>query len=465
MSEPTVLCWLRRDLRLSDHAALHVACATGARVAVCFVFDTTILDALQDRDDARVTFIHDSLTALDGDLRTRGSRLVVLHGDPITEIPKIAQRLGATEVYASEDYEPAAIERDRRVAEQVTLHLFKDQVIRAKWEILSGSGEPFKVFTPYSKAWLNHVTPGDFEAQAADLTALMGLDDLPADAQLQPLESYGFATSATRLAAGERDAREQLASFAAKMDRYGEERDFVDSRGVSRMSVHLRFGTISVRECFRLAQSSSSEGARKWLMELIWREFYMMILSQFPHVVSHPFKQELEQMDWPGLKEHYEAWEKGQTGYPIVDAAMRCLNATGWMHNRARMIVAMFLTKDLLVDYRLGEAHFARKLLDFDLAQNNGGWQWSASTGVDAQPYFRVFNPYLQSRKFDPTGDFIREWCPEMAGFSNDRIHAPHEADMFEMAEAGCRIGSDYPNPIVDHAVQRDRAIALFKLS
>lgn len=452
----TVLCWIRRDLRLHDHRALYEACQSGSKVIVVFVFDTTILSALPDRDDKRVSFIHAALTRLDAELREHGSQLVVLHGDPIQEIPRFAAQVGASTVYAAHDYEPEAITRDREVGAKVALRTFKDQVVFERDEVLSGAGAPFRVFTPYSKAWLALASDEHLRKYDPNLSELATQGDWPT---LQPLETYGLESADP----GVLDAQTQLAEFLGRIDEYGEQRDFNDREGVSRMSVHLRFGTISVRECFRAAWGNPSQGARKWISELIWREFYQMILSQFPHVVHSAFQAQYASLSWPGTHEHYLAWEEGRTGYPIVDAAMRCLNATGWMHNRARMIVAMFLTKDLLCDYRWGEAHFARKLLDFDLAQNNGGWQWSASTGVDAQPYFRVFNPYLQSRKFDPEGRFIRQWCPELAGFDDNHIHAPHEATMFEQAEAECQIGADYPAPIVDHSVQRDLAIALFK--
>jgi deoxyribodipyrimidine photo-lyase len=226
--------------------------------------------------------------------------------------------------------------------------------------------------------------------------------------------------------------------------------------------VHLRFGTISIRECVRAARAGSSPGAATWLSELIWREFYQMILDRYPFVVSHAFQQQYDAIRWPGTAEHFEAWCEGRTGFPIVDAAMRHFNATGWMHNRLRMVTAMFLTKDLLVDWRRGEEYFASKLLDFDLASNNGGWQWSASTGVDAAPYFRIFNPVLQSRRFDPDGSYIRRWLPELRGFDSTRVHWPAAADLFAQQAARCIVGEDYPLPIVDHAEQKEKAVALF---
>jgi deoxyribodipyrimidine photo-lyase len=255
----------------------------------------------------------------------------------------------------------------------------------------------------------------------------------------------------------------RLRAFLSHIHDYDRRRDFpADPSGTSGLSVHLRFGTISIRALVREAQKRPSKGAATWWSELIWREFYQMILACFPHVVKGSFRPEYDSIRWPGTKAHFERWCAGQTGYPLVDAAMRHFNRTGWMHNRLRMIVAAFLVKDLLVDWRRGEAYFARHLLDFDLAANNGGWQWSASTGCDAQPYFRIFNPVTQSRRFDPEGAFIRTVIPELAGFSARDIHWPAGAPQARQAEAGCRVGKDYPAPIVDHAIQRRLAIELF---
>jgi deoxyribodipyrimidine photo-lyase len=247
------------------------------------------------------------------------------------------------------------------------------------------------------------------------------------------------------------------------MSNYKKARDFPALNGTSILSPHLRFGTISCRAAVRAALAVSGEGGDKWLSELIWREFYSMILLRFPEVVEHTFRPEFDDLEYPGTHEYFEAWVEGRTGYPIVDAAMRCFEATGWMHNRLRMVVASFLTKDLLVNYKWGEAYFARKLLDFELASNNGSWQWAASVGADPQPYFRIFNPILQSKKFDSEGKFIRKWCPELTGFSNERIHFPAEATEMEQKLAGCLIGKDYPKPIVDHSEQRQKAISLLE--
>ncbi|HMS56314.1 MAG TPA: deoxyribodipyrimidine photo-lyase [Fimbriimonadaceae bacterium] len=457
------LCWIRRDLRLDDHAALAFATEHYDRVAVAFVFDTSILGELKDEDDARVTFILDSLTEVREQLRTFGSDLLICHGDPLKEVVSMAKTFEVDAVVAARDYEPYAKKRDREVENAlksvgVGFQTVHDHVIFEGHEVMNGEGLPFRVFTPYKKAWLARFEPSRAEHRKPDYRRLM---PMPAREDVD-VESIGFRRSQPWLVPGESAAQERLADFSATaMSQYGETRDFPAVGGVSCLSAYLRFGNISTRACVRAALASPSAGADKWLSELIWREFYQMILDQFPEVTETTFNPAYRGLNWPGTDERYQAWERGETGYPIVDAAMRCLNETGWMHNRLRMVVASFLTKDLLVDYRRGEAHFARKLLDFDLAQNNGGWQWAASTGVDAQPYFRIFNPILQSRKFDAEGKFIRTWLPEVAGFDNEQIHCPWLASAFDQAAAGCVIGDHYPAPIVDHAVQKDLAVRL----
>lgn len=465
----TALAWIRRDLRVTDHAVLFKATQEADQVAVLFVFDTTILSLLEDRDDRRVTFIRKSLLEVDEKLRERGSQLIVRIGDPTEVVPQVARELGADLVVASRDFEPSAIERDQVVARELKKSGIKfeqpvDHVIQAADEVFNQSGEPFRVFTPYSKAWMARFHPGMAEALVPDLSRLMPAATIKHLNQSWDWVVLGFTENDLWVEPGESGAKAQLADFLPSVSSYGEHRDFPALEATSGLSVHLRFGTISIRECVREAYARLPH-SQKWLSELIWREFYSMILGQFPHVVESTFQPAYAGLEWPGEPEHFEAWANGQTGYPIVDAAMRCINATGWMHNRLRMVVASFLTKDLLLDWRLGEAYFARKLLDFDLASNNGGWQWAASTGVDAQPYFRIFNPILQSKKFDPEGVFIRKWCPELAGFSNDQIHFPAECTRFDQIAAGCEIGVDYPAPIVIHSEQKERAIALLTRS
>lgn len=459
------LCWVRRDLRLSDHAALAAATAEAAEVAIVFVFDRNILDALEDRDDRRVTFIHQAIREMDTKLRARGAAMIVRHGDPMVEIPALAAELEADAVFTARDYEPYAQQRDKGVAERlqergVAFRTVKDSVVKEAGEVLSQAGTPIRVYSPYARAWRKSFEAArDAADHAPDLSRLM--PDPSSHSHPWEMADLGFTESDPWLQAGEDAARRRLDAFESKLADYGENRNFPAMDSTSALSVHFRFGTISIREAVRRALQHDSAGADKWLAELIWRDFYQDILANFPHVVELPFQAQYGKLVYPGHDEHFEAWCAGQTGYPIIDAAMRCLNATGWMHNRLRMVVASFLTKDLLVDYRKGEAYFARKLLDFDLASNNGGWQWAASTGCDPQPYFRIFNPVLQSERYDAEGAFIRQWVPELSELTGPALHAPWNANAFDLAAAGVTLGKDYPHPIVDHAVQKERAVEL----
>lgn len=460
------LCWIRRDLRLNDHRALFEATTQSQQTTVVFVYDTTILDQLSERHDRRVSFIKESLDEVDAGLREHGSGLLTLVGNPVELIPRLAALLGVDAVFCSHDDDPYACSRDAVVKKKlgsVAFHSFKDHVIFEKQEVVNQQGLPFRVYTPYMKAWKANFLPGMASSFEPDFAKLTPVDLLPEEhLGNRSFEEIGFHQTQNWVGSGEKAARKQLERFMSHVHRYAETRDFPAlSDGVSGLSVHLRHGTISVRECVRAALSGSSNGHEKWFNELIWREFYHMILACFPHVVESPFQTQYEGLKWPVSREAFEVWAAGQTGYPIVDAAMRCLNETGWMHNRLRMIVASFLTKDLLCDYRWGEAYFAEKLLDFELSSNNGGWQWAASVGVDAQPYFRIFNPVLQSKKFDAEGKFIREWCPELAGFDNTQIHEPWAVSLMDQLSAGCEIGRNYPAPVVEHHVQKDLAIRL----
>jgi deoxyribodipyrimidine photo-lyase len=462
------LCWIRRDIRWNDHAALTKATEIATDVAVVFVFDTTILDKLADKEDMRVTFIWDSLKELQSRLEHMGSSLVVAHGNPVDEIPRIAREFGATVVVAARDYETAAIERDaevgRRLAAQgAQFETVKDQVIFEKDEIPGPQGGYYKVYTPFQKAFRARMTLADFGERVPkpeSLATKEAIEKSGISTKIPSLSDMGFTRREPWLPAGERAANDRLEAFLQKVDRYGEERDFPALESTSGLSVHLRFGTLSVRSCFRAALPERSPGMTKWFNELVWREFYSVILQAFPHVEQGCFKPECDAVEWNDNPAALQAWKSGSTGYPIVDAAMRCLNETGWMHNRLRMIVASFLTKDLLIDWRNGEAYFAQKLLDFDFSQNNGGWQWAASTGVDSQPYFRIFNPILQSKKFDPEGIFIRRWVPEIAALPSELIHAPWEAAEFDLLASGVELGATYPRPIVDHFVQKEQAIS-----
>ncbi len=465
---PIALVWLRRDLRLDDHAALSHALRSGAEVLPVFVFDIEILDPLP-RADRRVEFIHGSVAALKAAFAVLGSDLRVRHGRADQIIPDLARTLGATAVYCNRDYEPAAIARDARVAERlrghgIEFHSSKDQVILEQDEVLTAAGGCFTVFSPYQRAWQKRcdefqLLPYPVRDHIANLAKITA-EPMPT------LESLGFErTNLARLGVepGAAGAAKLLADFLARIDDYKARRDFPAVKGVSYLSVHLRFGTISIRRLASEARARGSEGAAGWLSELVWREFYHQILWHRPDVVGHAFKRDLDDLPFPNDANWFQAWCDGRTGYPLVDAAMRQLNETGYMHNRLRMVAASFLVKDLLIDWRWGERYFAEKLIDFDLAANNGGWQWAAGTGCDAQPYFRIFNPTSQAAKFDPDGKFVRRYVPELARLSAPAIFAPWEARPLELGQAGVTLGLTYPHPIVDHARQRTLALALFK--
>ncbi|HEY0744238.1 MAG TPA: deoxyribodipyrimidine photo-lyase [Chryseosolibacter sp.] len=426
ISPDVTLFWFRRDLRTTDNAGLYRALTAGKNVLPIFIFDTVILDRLEDKADRRVEFIHESLKFVKASLEEAGSSLLVLHGDP----SKIFSKLNPKAVYTNHDYEPYARERDREVktileAKGASFHSYKDQVIFEKEEVVKDNGEPYTVFTPYSKKWkakLNAFYKRSYptEKYFSNLyqTKPLAFPSLP---------DIGFEP--TNIHFPERTVKTAL------IRDYHLTRDIPGQTGTSRLGVHLRFGTVSIRKLVQIATKKNET----WLNELIWREFYQMILWHFPKV-DQAFKPQYDRIRWRNNVKEFEAWCEGRTGYPIVDAGMRELNATGFMHNRVRMIVASFLTKHLLIDWRWGEAYFAKKLLDFDLASNNGGWQWAASSGCDAAPYFRVFNPALQTQKFDPEFKYIRKWVSE-----------------FESPE--------YPKPIVDHQFARERVLKAYKVA
>lgn len=452
------LVWLRRDLRLADNAGLYHALKTCRQVHCAFLFDTAILAKLP-RQDRRVEFIHDAVLALDERLRAlAGAGLLVLHGAAVEEIPALAARLGVQAVFANHDDEPLAVERDLAVrsalgALGIALHTSKDQVLFEREEVLTQAGKPYSVFTPYSRAWLArlddfYVKPYPVERYADRLAK--GQRPIPTLAEL------GFAPTNLHelpLGRGEAGAQALLDDFLPRLDRYDALRDLPAVKGPSYLGVHLRFGTVSIRQLARLARERSSTGAATWLKELAWRDFYFQVLANFPQVGrGDSFKPEYDRIAWaegPLADEHFAAWCEGRTGYPLVDAAMLQLNRTGYMHNRLRMVTASFLCKDLGIDWRRGERYFAEKLNDYDFAANNGGWQWASSSGCDAQPYFRIFNPVSQSRRFDAEGKFIVRYLPQLAKLPPAAIHAPWEA--------GVRV--DYPPPIVDHAVAREETL------
>ena len=471
------LHWFRRDLRFADNAgfyhALKAAKTQGGAAHGVFVFDPAILQHLP-RQDRRITFIWDSLLQLDAQFKANGGALHVLHGDPLVEIPKLAQSLKVAAVHTNHDDEPQALARDANVAlaldaQGVVFRSYKDHIVFERNEILTGGGTFYSVFTPYKNNWLKTLTP--FYLKPYPTEKYASALAKTAASPWPSLETMGF-DAAFRMAtpAGEQGAAALLQDFSPRMGRYGEARDFPAKKGPSYLSTHLRFGTVSIRACARAAlaaqaDAKDAQGAGVWLSELIWRDFYHQIMHHRPAAMQRSFKAEYDRIEWQGGAlgdERFAAWCDGRTGYPLVDAAQRQLNQTGYMHNRLRMVSACFLIKDLGIDWRRGEAYFALHLNDFDLAANNGGWQWAASSGCDAQPYFRIFNPITQSEKFDAQGQFIRRYVPEMAALSNKDIHAPWLAAPLALQAAGLALGKDYPYPVVDHAQARDATLARY---
>lgn len=482
----STLCWLRRDLRLSDHTPLHHATTEarqrGGRCLCLFVFDTGILEAIPERADRRVSFLHGSVLALRDDLRSRGSDLLVLHGKAQEAVGELVRRLapqGLAAVHASHDHEPRRLARDLEVAAicretGVRFSSWKDIVVFEKDEVLSKGGTPLRVYTPYRNAWIRRLEedePFHLAERIPDLGALVPGDgfDVP---PVPGLADLGFE-SAECPAPGEAGALGRLAVFADRMGAYRDRRDIPSLPGTSHLGIDLRFGTLSprraVREARRQILTNPGGGAKTWLDELVWREFHQMLLHHFPRTERLAFQERYEAVVWddlsadPRAAERFAAWKEGRTGYPLVDAAIRQILSTGWMHNRARMVVASFLTKDLHVHWKMGERFFARHLLDYDLAQNVGGWQWSASTGADGQPWFRIFHPCSQGERFDPEGAYVRTWCPELARLPDRWVHRPWEAPSAVLAEAGVDLGRTWPHPVVDHAAERLEALDRFR--
>ena len=428
MNNSINIFWLRRDLRLHDNAGLYHALKEGKPVIPLFIFDRNILDELEDRADRRVEFIHVSIVQIQNQLGKIGSTLDVRYGFPSEVWKQLLQEYKIEKVFTNHDYEPYAQVRDEEVRKllaksNIEFRTFKDQVIFEKNEVLKDDGKPYSIFTPYSRKWKARLKENIISNYPTE-KYFSSFYNQPAK-ENPTLESMNFKPT------GQSFPPNVWSPEIIKA--YKEQRDYPALAGTSRLSVHLRFGTISIRELAREAGKLNET----FLNELIWRDFYQMILWHFPQVVSNSFKPEYDKIQWRNNEKEFDAWCKGLTGYPIVDAGMRELNATGFMHNRVRMIVASFLTKHLLIDWRWGEAWFAKKLLDYDLAANNGGWQWAAGCGCDAAPYFRIFNPYVQTQKFDPDFKYIRKWVPEFEELT-------------------------YPRPIVDHVVARNRCLEVY---
>jgi len=422
--------WFRRDLRLHDNHGLYQALQKGLPVQCVFIFDAAILDKLEREDDSRVSYIHTELKRLDGEMQQHGGSLVVRYGEVEAVWKELLQSNAIQNVYCNHDYEPYAIQRDKKIKQLVekqgcSFYSYKDHIVFEKAEVVKDDGTPYTVFTPYSRKWKKHL-------------AEVGIVNHPSDQHLNQLHQtkpYALVDLKTMGFVAGKHAIPEKGTAKKLLENYHKTRDIPSIEGTSRMGVHLRFGTVSIRQLVKQAQTANET----YLNELIWRDFYAMVLWHFPHVVKGSFRSKYDRIEWRNSQTEFDAWRAGKTGYPIVDAGMRELKETGHMHNRVRMIVASFLTKHLLIDWRLGEAHFASFLLDFDLASNNGGWQWAAGSGCDAAPYFRVFNPYLQTKKFDPELKYIKQWVPEFD-------------DPFA-----------YPQPIVDHKFARERALATYK--
>jgi deoxyribodipyrimidine photo-lyase len=428
MKEPISICWLRRDLRLEDHAAFHHALKSNYPVLLLFIFDRAILDRLP-HPDPRVVFIHRTLMDLKARLEHYGSSLLIKYGFPDAVMQELINDYNVKAVYTNHDYEPYAIKRDSTVegilhGKSIPFFTYKDQVIFEKSEIVKADKKPYTVFTPYFTQWKAKLN--DFYVKAYPTQKYRShLLQIPALLTLE-LEDIGFQDV---------DREFPKLDFAAKLASYELRRDYPADDATSYIGLHLRFGTISIRQAARIAIANQAD---KWLSELVWRDFYMMILYHFPFIQQHAFKPAYDQIPWRNNEQEFEAWCNGKTGYPIVDAGMHQLNQTGFMHNRVRMVVASFLVKHLLIDWRWGEAYFADKLLDYELASNVGGWQWACGSGNDAAPYFRVFNPELQAKKFDPKNVYIYKWAPEYKQEKHDQ-------------------------PIVDHAFARDRVLRVYK--
>ncbi|MCV2357620.1 DNA photolyase family protein [Paucibacter sp. TC2R-5] len=469
------LIWFRRDLRASDQAALHHALKSAEQVFCVFVFDSDILSELP-RSDRRVAFIWAALGALDADLGALkpGAGLIVRHGSAKDVLPQLAAELQVQAVFCNHDDEPAALARDALVGERLAsfgcqFKSFKDHVVFERSEVLTAVGKPYSVFTPYKNAWLRKLEPFYLRAYPV-LPYADALASSPLRRGVPSLAEIGFEATnlSPHLGVGSAGAQELLDDFLQRIDRYDDSRNFPAVKGPSYLSVHLRFGTVSIRQLASEAwqrMQAGQHGAEVWLSELIWRDFYHQIMHHHPHAMHSAFRPAYDAIRWEtgaDADRLFGAWCTGATGYPLVDAAMLQLNQTGYMHNRLRMVGACFLIKDLGLDWRRGEAYFAEKLLDFDLAANNGGWQWASSSGCDAQPYFRIFNPVTQSEKFDAEGKFIKRYLPQLAKLPPKLIHAPWAAKPLAVQACGVNLGQDYPLPIVNHDEARQATLARY---
>jgi deoxyribodipyrimidine photo-lyase len=466
----TAIWWARRDLRLHDNDALGAALADYDCIIPAFMLDPALL-AAPDAGDVRVAFLFGGLRALDADLRARGSRLIVRRGAPLAELTQLIGETGATAIYAEADPWPYARRRDGDIAARLPLRLTPGITVRPADLIAKADRSPYTVFTPYSRAWQALPLPCRDDLRPAPER----LPPPPADLDSLPIPEKPALPAGAPFPPGEAEALRRLCAFTAPggpapIHRYADGRDRMDLAGTSELSPYLRFGMVSAKRAVvaalnaaeSAADATGRRGAETWRNELVWREFYMMILHHFPAVLEREVRGNLRTIPWANGQADFAAWCEGRTGFGVVDAAMRQLVQTGWMHNRARMIAASVLVKDLLVDWRWGERFFMQHLVDGDPAANNGGWQWTAGVGTDAAPYFRVFNPILQAAKFDPDGAYVRRWVPELARVPARVIHEPWTTPADAQLRAGCIIGKDYLAPIVDHAWARARVLAAY---
>ncbi len=467
------IMWFRRDLRLADNAALAAALRHG-EVIPAFMIDPVLLQS--DRvGPKRLAWLAANLRALDRSLRARGSQLIVRRGEPAAELIRLARETQTTNVFFNLDLTPYARRRDLRVALELEqngfpVEAFDDMTVHHPEEMVTLTGRPYQVFTGFKKAWLALPKPAADETEV--LPGRMPLPDEVRHHTAFPWDCERFLRSNLDVIelpeAGEAAALDRLNAFLEEtIYGYGSGRNLLDRKATSFLSPYLRFGALSARQAYWGAKAAlelapgkeAKTGAEAWLNELIWREFYVSLLYHFPHTIAHPLREQFAGFEWLDDDESFRAWCEGRTGYPVVDAAMRMLSATGWLHNRARMIVASFLTKDLLIDWRTGEQYFMRQLIDGDSASNAGGWQWAAGVGADAQPFFRVFNPVLQGQRFDPEGMFVKQWLPELARVPIESVHEPWKLSSADQRNYGVVIGRDYAAPIVDHAFARERAL------
>ena len=452
------LLWMRRDLRLNDHVALYHACQQAKKVSLVFVFDDAILQPLKQKSayDRRLQFICESLADLQKDLMPYNSQIILLRGKPLDEISRFCKQNHIDALYFNRDYSQYPRKRDAAVIKclkslNIISYTFQDHVLVEPDKLYNQQQKPYHVFTPYSKAWhrimhtqkVTHYEP-NLNVCAPVNNQACKLSDI--------LAFSGFKQTPSFLKGGSSEALKHLKTFASSISNYDRVRNYPDLDQTSKLSVYLRHGCVSIRQLYIFAQQHASTGSDTWINELIWREFYQMIAYHYPHIKTGAFKEKYQNLQYPNDDIHLEAWKQGQTGFPIIDAAMRCLNQTGWMHNRLRMLTASFLCKLALVHWRLGERYFAWKLLDYEFASNNGGWQWASGTGCDAAPYFRIFNPETQSKTYDKEGRFIAKYCPELAKFSAKDIHNPP-----------AHLRRYYPLPIINYKQNRERALALYK--